>query len=76
MCGKMLCYGCELESHFPLKCSFYKSWNQLLEEKYNNDIAFKKFLATLVTQKCPGCNDVQEKKSGCNAVVCMSCKTG
>ncbi len=76
-CGYKCCLKCNMEPHFPAKCSqIAKYYDELkldrtrLVTKPAEDELFKS-----VGCKCPICSTFIEKNGGCNHMTCTMCKT-
>jgi hypothetical protein len=70
-CGTPVCLRCKGESHEPLNCKMYKSWDDQITKIYDK----LNYLWKLDnTKKCPGCKANIQKNEGCNYMQCAKCK--
>jgi len=66
-CGQLMCFKCKKEWHEGLDC------NQVYDREQNEQ-AFLKYQKDMGLRKCPKCNIVMDKYTGCNHITCTKCK--
>jgi ariadne-1 len=68
-CGNRFCFKCDEEAHDPVSCEQLQEW---LDKCRNESETAHWIIAN--TRKCPKCTVRIEKNSGCNHMICQSCK--
>jgi len=68
-CGTSFCLRCGAEPHTPLSCKNLAHWNK----KCASESETTRWVICN-TKPCPKCSVRIEKNSGCNHMVCQSCK--
>jgi hypothetical protein len=73
-CGYKTCLKCNMEPHFPAKCSQLAKYYTELKAKNHFLIAKTNDTYASVGKKCPNCHIFMEKNGGCNQMTCTMCK--